>query len=140
MTASPDLDLVKPKCPTDHRQNEGTTLETFEFTKHKIASERLARARRLCVIALAAFVSGSLGFAWADSGSTLGVVRIVFLGIGGVLVAYLLTAPTKVARFASDAEMRQSNEAWVRLKNDHPILYKALTGPLLRARKAADSD
>jgi len=116
------------------------TTETFEFTKRQIASERVALAKRLCVIALAAFVAGALGCAWSDSGSTFGMFRMAFLAVGGALVAYLLPAPRDVVRFATDAEMQKSNEAWARLKNDHPILYKVLTGPLLRARKTADSD
>lgn len=72
-----------------HHEN---TTDTFEFTKRKIAIERTARAKRLGVIVLAAFVSGAIGFAWSDSGSTFGMFRMAFLGVGGALAAYLLTA------------------------------------------------
>lgn len=71
--------------------NRQHTTETFEFTKRKIAIDRIALAKRLGVIAFATFVSGAIGFAWSDSATTFGTFRMAFLGVGGAIVGYLLT-------------------------------------------------
>lgn len=66
-------------------------METYGFTKQKIARDRLASVRRAVIVIASTAAFAALGFLWADSSSVFGAFRTSFLGAVGALIAMVAT-------------------------------------------------
>lgn len=66
-------------------------METFEFTRRKLARERMGRYRRTAIVGFSAMAAVAVGYVFPDSESVSGVLRTGILGSIAGCAAILLT-------------------------------------------------
>jgi hypothetical protein len=65
-------------------------METYSFTRKKIAADRRSTIRRAAIVATSSAACGALGFLWPDSAEAFGALRIsIFAGAGAAVSLWL---------------------------------------------------